>query len=109
MPQQAVNTAKVKDPQWAGRDGEYAIIVPRGEPRRTDLQMEQAVADQARRYLARTKHRPPSDLVLAIAVQLIAKDYITPVGSQGVRLTNKHLDLFVKAAAKKVGELKDEA
>lgn len=105
MPQQPVNTAKVKDPKWEGRDEEYAIIVPRGDPRRTDLQMEQVVADQARRYLAQTKHKPPSDLVLAIAVQLIAADYITPVGSQGVRLANKHLDLFLKEASKKVQEL----
>lgn len=103
------NGSKVADPKWKGLDEEYAIVVARGEPRRSNLQMEQAVAGQARRYLGQFTHKPPSDLVLALAVRLIAESYIDPQGSQGVTLTNKHLRLFVDKAAKQIGELVQDA
>lgn len=101
------NTSKVKAPTWTGASGEIAILVSRGEPNRTDLQMEQAVADQAMRYLrSHTRdHHGISDVALALMVQLIAKDYITPPGSRLVALDREHVLAFAKVARKRLREL----
>lgn len=103
----AENTSKVKYPDWTGADGEIAILVSRGEPNRTDLQMEQAVADQAMRYLrSHTRdHHGISDVALALMVQLIAKDYITPPGTRLVALDREHVLAYANVAKKRLGEL----
>lgn len=109
MPDVSSNTSKVKDPVWTGASGETAILVSRGEPNRTDLQMEQAVADQARRYLTgfTRDHHGISDVALALMVQLIAKDYITPAGTRLVALDREHVVAYAKVAKKRLGELEE--
>lgn len=108
QPRVSENISTVKDPKWTGAVGETAILVSRGEPNRSNLQMEQAVADQARRYLAQFSQNhtdAPSDVVLALAVQLIATDYIKPPGIRTLRLTREHLLKYVEVAEKKLKEI----
>lgn len=95
----------VRRPLWAGAAGEMAVVVSRGEPRRSDLQMEQAVAGQVRDYLLHYSRVKVTDVLVAVTVQLIAQDYITPDGSQGVTLTREHLLAFAKVAKEKVSTL----
>lgn len=95
----------MRRPLWTGAAGEMAVVVARGEPRRSDLEMEQAVAGQARDYLLHYCRVRVTDVLVAVTVQLIAEDYITPDGSQGVTLTREHLLAFVKVAKEKVGTL----
>lgn len=85
-----------------------AVVVSRGEPRRTNLQMEQAVADQARRYLAQhtTVRASTSGLAISVAVQLIAEDHINDEGAQAVMLTREHLLAYVKVARSRLGEVR---
>lgn len=96
-----VNVSKVKDPKWSGRDKEIAVLVSRGEPRRTNEQMVRAVVGQVERYLlGYVDEFDGTNLdMVERAVELIAKDYIHPVGSGRVWLQREHLLLFVRAAA----------
>jgi hypothetical protein len=102
------NTSAVKDPKWTGEesDSAFVIVVSRGEPRRSNGQMQQGVYGQVRRYLELTKVEV-SEVGAALAVQLIANDYIDPVGSQGVMLTRKSLRLYVEKAQGVLGELEE--
>lgn len=99
-----VNVSYVVPPKWTGANGEIAILVSRGEPRRTNLQMEQAVAAQVQDYLLHYGSRKASPVLIALATQLIAGDYITPVGSQHVTLTREHLLAYAQVARKDLGE-----
>lgn len=100
-----MNTELVQNPSWTGRAGEYAIIVGRGEPARTDLQMEQAVAKQMRDYVLHYTSARPSDVVFALTTQLIARDYIAPAGLRTVTLTRELLLDLVAVAQANLGEL----
>lgn len=100
-----VNTSPVPNPQWTGAPGECAIVVSRGEPRRTDIQMELAVAEQMRNYLLHFTDEKPSELLLAITTQLIAEDGITPVGRQNVELTREHVLAYLVWGRKRLSEL----
>jgi hypothetical protein len=104
----AVNQSKVKNPSWTGADGEYAVVVSRGEPNRTDLQMEQAAARQIEQYLPHYTKVKPDQLVVALAVQLIAKDYIIPPGSRTLALTREHLLKYIEVAADRVRQLQGD-
>jgi hypothetical protein len=95
----------MRTPTWTGADGEMAVIVSRGDPRRSDLQMEQAVAGQLRDYLMHHGKGQHPPTLLALITQLIAKDYITPDGSQQVTLTREHLLAYVQVARERLGEL----
>lgn len=100
-----VNVSHVVPPKWAGANGEIAILVSRGEPRRTNLQMEQAVAAQVQDYLLHYGDRKASPVLIALATQLIAEDHITPDGKQAVALTREHLFAYAQVARKSLGEL----
>jgi hypothetical protein len=85
-----------------------AILVSRGEPRRSDLQMEQAVAGQVQDYLlhyGKATFKTVTPVLIALTTQLIAEDYISPVGSQYVRLTREHLFAFAQVARTRLGEV----
>lgn len=72
-----VNVSAVTDPRWTGAQRELAIGVSRGEPRRTDAQMADAVRDQVRRYLA--AHPPLTPLpapVLPVNADLLAEHLV---------------------------------
>lgn len=84
-----------------------AVVVSRGEPRRDNLQMEQAVAEQIRGYRSAGFVTDVDDMDLARAVQLIAEDYITPVGSQAVVLNREHLLHYLWMGRQKVDELRE--
>lgn len=99
-----VNVSKVRDPAWNREDG-MALVVSRGEPRRSNLQVQQAAADQARRYLDGYTDLQVSDIALALTVQLIAADHIDPPGKQMLALPREHFLLYVAAAQRKLGEL----
>lgn len=105
MPPRPRNNSEPRRPHWTGKDGEWAIIVSRGEPRRSNLDMERTVARMTENYLA-FLHKPVDRLVLALGVQLIAIDHITPVGSQGVMLKKEHLRAYLDLAKKQVGTIK---
>lgn len=95
----ARNTAAVRDPHWTGAPGETAIAVSRGEPRRTDRQMTDAVTAQTDRYL--TAHGDLEPLTVALiteTVRMITADHITPTGSQSITLTREHLHAYAAAA-----------
>jgi hypothetical protein len=98
------NTSVIKDPKWTGSLQQYVIYVATGEPRRTKEQMREGVLEQANRWL--TQFPPESGevdpLVIIEAVDLIARDYIEPQGSQNVALTGEHFMLFVRAAEKRL-------
>lgn len=96
------NVSDVRDPKWTGGEGEWAIAVSRGEPRRSDIQMEVAVAGQARRYLSKYDGLDMGDVNIAFAARLIAVDHIEPEGKQGVQLTNTHLRAYVDEARKRL-------
>lgn len=100
MNQRPYNTSVIKDPKWTGNLQQYVIYVATGEPRRTPEQMREGVLGQANRWLA--QFPPPTGEVdpLAIieAVDLIARDYIYPEGSQNVALTGEHVMQFIKVA-----------
>lgn len=102
----AQNSSDVKDPKWTGQEGPHGWVVgvSRGEPRRTNGQMQQAVYGQVQRYLELIDMEV-SDVARALAVQLIAKDHIDPPGSQDVRLQRFHLLLYVGKATAALGEL----
>ena len=104
-PSKRTPTAQVKDPKWTGADGEMAIVVSRGEPRRTDVQMQRAVYGQISRYLAGHTELDVSDFAISMTSQLIAQDYIEPEGSQGVMLNREHLIGYVALAQRKLNQL----
>lgn len=101
-----VNTSKVRPPTWTGASGEMAVLVSRGEPNRSDLQMEQAVAEQVQMYLVHHASWVGANPVLiALSVQLIAEDYITDqLGTRKVALTREHLLAYVQVAKAKLTE-----
>lgn len=95
----------MRDPNWTGVDGETAIAVSRGEPRRSDVEMQQAVFDQIQRYLAGLAAEVAAgDFVVSMTSQLIAQDHIEPDGAQGVWLTREHLLKYVEVARTKLTE-----
>lgn len=96
--QRPVNTAKVRNPRWTGLAGEMAIIVSRGEPRRTNEQVFEAVMGQVADYLADFTDEDATAELVEATCELIAKDYIEPEGSQGVFQTRESLLLFVGRA-----------
>lgn len=96
---------QVRNPKWTGVDGEYAIVVSRGEPRRGNPQMRAWVLYQAMRYLDLFSGIDivEQEELIGMACALIADDYIEPDGSQGVRLTREHLLSYVAKVQEKVG------
>lgn len=103
-PSPARNVSSVRDPKWTGADGEYAVVVGRGEPRRSDEQLREIVGDQVERYMTQFGDKQYTVQVLDLTVDLIAHDYIDPVGSQSVMLTREHLFAFVRLAMGKLME-----
>lgn len=104
------NVSAIRDPNWTGDPNEYVIVVSRGEPRRTDTQMQQGVYSQATRYVKEfLAELAVSDVALALAVQLIANDYITPGGAQQVTLSRSHFLAFLDVAQKKLNEAAHDA
>lgn len=85
-------------PAWSGEDGEWAILVRRREPDGTNLQMEQDVAAQVSDYLLHFSKFKVSNLLAALATQMIAQDYIAPEGSHHVMLTREQLMAFAVLA-----------
>jgi hypothetical protein len=104
-PARPVNTSTVRDPKWTGKHGEAAIVVGRGEPRRNNTQMQQAVHGQVQRYLTEFTDMNTDDMVITLTTQLIAEDHINPAGTQMVALNREHLMLYADAAIKKLAEL----
>lgn len=103
---QPVNVSQARDPKWTGAEGEYAVIVSRGEPRRTDEQVYDVVRGQIERYLLGFTDDFDGDLeVVYGATELIAQDYIYPLGSQGVRLQRESILKYVQTAKQKLGKL----
>lgn len=99
-----VNASKVRNPKWTGDKYEYAVVVSRGEPRRTDKQMFDAVHEQATRYLVLYEPHVFSVGAVAQAMALIARDHIFRQGAQGVALTRAHLVRYVEVAANPLQE-----
>lgn len=103
----SVNTSTVRDPKWTGVDGEYAIVVSRGEPRRTDEEMRAAVLVQIGRYQRDHADHGRAAIGRALtygearrAADLIAADYINGPGMQGVALTREHLFKYLVIAGR---------
>lgn len=96
-----VNVSKVRDPKWTGKGNELVVMVSRGEPRRTNEQMIEAVSGQIERYLLGFQDEfdgSDPDLI-GRAVEMIAKDYIYHAGAGSVWFLRDHLMLFVRKAA----------
>lgn len=98
--------AQAVPPKWSTEPGTMAIAVGRGEPARTGLEMEKAVSEQATEYLTHFVTGTYSPVEIALTVQLIAKDHITPRVNQGVTLSREHFLLYAEAAKKQLGEVK---
>jgi hypothetical protein len=95
------NNSRVRRPKWTGTDGECAVVVSRGEPRRTDREMWRWLDDQVHAYLA--AHGDEQDAgVAAAAAQLIMADRVWPEGSQGVFLTREHVLAYAVQAREKL-------
>lgn len=97
----AVNNSAVKDPKWTGVGNEIVVSVGRGEPRRNDDQMKEAVAGQIERYLlAFGEEFDGTDLELINrTVELIAETYIDGPASNFVWFYRDHLMLFLRKAS----------
>lgn len=98
VPRRPVNTSAVKDPKWTGREGEPAVVVSRGEPRRSDQQVYDVVLHQATEYVTHHSGVPAPAHVIKAAVDLIAEGYIFKLGSQSVVLMREHLLRYVEIA-----------
>lgn len=97
-----VNTSRVKDPKWTGVGNEIVVSVSRGEPRRSDEQMVEAIAGQIERFLLEhgTDEFDGTDLELINrAVESIAETYVYRPGSTFVWFYRDHLFLFLRKAA----------
>lgn len=96
-----INVSKVRDPKWTGQGNEIVVNISRGEPRRTDEQMIEAITSQIQRYLA--AYQPDVDAtdtdLIGRTVELIAQDYIYKAGAGSVWFFRDHLMLFVSKAA----------
>ena len=101
----AYNISEVRDPKWTGVGNEIAVSVSRGEPRRTDEQMIEAIASQIQRYLLGYQDEfDATDLELINrTVALIAETYIHPDGSGFVWFYRDHLFKFIRRAAEELG------
>lgn len=83
------NTSEHRSPRWTGGAGEWAIVVSRGEPARTDAQVAEIVRQQVRDYL-RTWASAVADLVDVDAVaEWAVHDHVRP--GAGVVLSREHL------------------
>lgn len=92
------NTSKVKDPKWTAEDElAYPIVVSRGEPRRSDEQMYDAVKDQISGY-REALGTPISDEHAHLAAAAIALDYVYKPGAQGVILTREQVRIYLAHA-----------
>lgn len=96
------NVGKVRDPNWTGQGNEIAVMVSRGEPRRTDEQMVDAISSQIERYLLGYQNEvDATDLVMiGRVVDLIAADYVYggSGGSGSVWFFRDHLMKYVRLA-----------
>ncbi len=100
-----VNNATARDPKWTGKEGETAVLVSRGEPSRTDVQMQQVAYSQIERYLAQyTEVENQSPLLTSLTSQLIAQDHIKP-GVRTLHLNREHLLAYVGLAQQKIEQL----
>lgn len=74
---------------------------------RSDLDVERAVANQLRHWLAGHARRAGrfNELEIALAVQLLAADHISPQGSGDVRLSRDVVLTYLTEAAKKIQEM----
>lgn len=95
------NQSRVSPPKWTGGQGDM-IAVSRGEPRRTDEQMIDAVEQMIREYLTAYPPRTPiatpvaADIVADICA-LVAADAVTPQ-TTGVAVSREHLIMYVGLA-----------
>lgn len=98
-------------PFWSGKTGETAIHALRGLPRRSNLEMEQTVARQTEQYLPHFTALRVDAVVIALTVQLIAADHITPVSKRNaaVLLSREELIAYVRDAAARVRGLKGDS
>lgn len=94
---------------WSGKIGEMVIHAVRGVPRRSNLEMEQTVARQAEAYLPHFTTLRVDPVVIALAVQLIAADHITPVSKrhETVLLSREELIGYVRDAVSRIHHLKE--
>jgi hypothetical protein len=90
----------VRHPKWTGVAGEWAVVVSRGEPHRSNVAMRALVALQVTRYL-REYGGDPEVAVVGRVLDLITRDCIEVVGSQGVLLTREHLLKYVEVASRR--------
>lgn len=96
----STNNSQVPDPKWTGVGNEIVVCVSRGEPRRTDEQMIEAIAGQITLYLL--VHGDTvlanNDELISATVELIAQDYVRGEGSSFVWLYRDHMLGFVAKA-----------
>lgn len=96
-----------ESPLWQGVDGEIAVSVNRGEPRRTNLQMQRAVYAQAGAYLERWTDLQLDMLDLALAVQRISDDLLVDENVEQVEVTAAGLKRCYVAAMQDTEDLRE--
>jgi hypothetical protein len=103
----AVRRRSHPNPQWqTGREGEYAVIVIRGQtPPRTNEEMQEIALGQVRRYLTQFTDVEVTSEVVARAVHQMSEDYLEGWDKRaaGLRITREQLLAYIGKARQSSG------
>lgn len=106
------NISAVSRPNWTGEQMDTAVVVSRGEPRRTDVQMAAAIREQVRDYLATYPPRLPSNAEVAPAVLETVADQVaaelSELPGRNAILFREHLLLYLGVAIERVQRSRNE-